>query len=415
MTDHIPIDDLSAHIDGALPQARRDLIDAHLAVCADCRAERASLAWAAGFALALPPAELPAGVSFGVPIEVARPAKRRFARPRSRPGWWALAGLGVALLVVALGLARSWSTRSPPTPERAADAGGEVAGDLADAGAADGSASDGGAGPGAAGVPYPGGQAGPLGGEVAAIASRQPVDIDTAARVAGGLVKQGDGAQVQTRPLATALTADRSQRVLGGARPGAGAVPTPVANPSGATANALATATEPPLDRGGYAPPDAPIPGWSSARTSPRITAGATATGRATRSATATLVVVAGRAATVPAGGMAPPAPGTLTAWAATNTIDRAHSAATGTALATASSESTRSPVSTVAPTGSAAPAPFGSLTPVSSGALPDARTMPSRSLLVPLSALSVGLLAIGILFWRQARARSRRRSWRQG
>jgi anti-sigma factor RsiW len=49
-----PLDDLTALLDGALPPARRDEVERHLAGCPACRAERDRLAAAVGALSALP-------------------------------------------------------------------------------------------------------------------------------------------------------------------------------------------------------------------------------------------------------------------------------------------------------------------------------------------------------------------------
>jgi hypothetical protein len=87
MTEHIPLEDLSAWIDGELPPERRAAVERHLAGCAACRAELESLRWSVAFTAALPRAPLPPGASLRVPMEGrATPAgtgvRRWFGWPR---------------------------------------------------------------------------------------------------------------------------------------------------------------------------------------------------------------------------------------------------------------------------------------------------------------------------------------------
>ena len=59
MSEHIPLDDLSARLDEALPAARQAQVDAHLERCEDCRRELEALRRAADFMAAMPPVEAP--------------------------------------------------------------------------------------------------------------------------------------------------------------------------------------------------------------------------------------------------------------------------------------------------------------------------------------------------------------------
>jgi hypothetical protein len=447
MTQHISIEDLSAHLDDALPPARRDLVDAHLASCADCRAEQASLAWADAFARSLPPAEMPDGLSFAIPVPEAPVPQATSATRRPRLGWM-LIGAVAALLLVAVGLGR---LLSEPVFEGTAQLSSGPAGEAADVGGTSGGAAsqeDQAAAPGSPlGAPTAGSAAGTV---TAVIAAGQSLDIDTASRVAGGLVKEGDQAETRTGPLATALAADRERRVTG---QGAAASPAPGGAIPAAAGTAGAGTATPAIDRGGYAPPDAPIPGLPGGRTDRDGAASATATrpgsGAAAASAagtagtqgsgtplspgtgtvespatgTAVVAQVATRPLSTPesaGGGVSVPA-GTHTAWAATNTVAREQSARSGTATALAggaTAVSTRPPESAAYPVATSAP-PATDSTPAAGTAAtaePPGDAAPlSRTLLVPLSALSIGLLAIGILLLRQARARRRRRGWREG
>lgn len=455
MTKHISIDDLSAHIDGTLPPARRDLVDAHLATCADCRAERASLAWADAFARSLPPAELPDGLSFAVPVPDAPVLQAIPAIRRPRLGWM-LVGSLAAMLLVAVGLGRLLSGSSS---EGAAQLSPGPAGESADVGTSSGSAAGAGSEDAGAAAPQPPSgtaKAGSAAGTVTAvIAAGESLDIDTASRVAGGLVKEGDQAETRTGPLATALAADRERRVAGGS---AGTSPAP-GKATGAAAGTTGAGTpSPSIDRGGYAPPDAPIPGLPGARTGRDVATRATATTPASGTGTAaaavgTAVTPAGTAVT-PAGtavtpgsgtavtikngtamaaqaatrqrstaesvgGGAPVPVGTQTAWAATDTAASGQPARAGTT--TVPEDRATAAIATAAtrqepgPTGSpSTPGPTAAAGTMASAASPGAVPL-ARTLLVPMTALSIGLLALGIILLRQARARRRRRGWREG
>jgi len=433
MTGHIPIEDLSARVDDALPPARRDQVDAHLAVCQACRAEFASLAWTTDFVRAAPLAPLPAGRTLRVPVE-EEPASEP---PRAVvPGWWprwgAWLSLGTiaALMLLAFALGRWMPPRSAMD---AADRSGVVAEREAGgaAGESDGGAADGDAAAGAAET-----------------LPELPFDAQTAPEVAGDIVARGDDAERRTLPLATALTADRAaQRVEAGGE-GVANLPAeasagPEASPPDAVARAAPTAPAPagaaPIEvtmaaasgsePGGYAPPDAPIPGMRASAV--RATGAPTATGLAKRIVAAAgtgevagtvvggpagspqpAVVMQATAAPATGGDVAAPAP-TLTVWAATNEAYRSLPAAAMTATVerqlalsdeVATGEVKGTPTVAVPPPSAGQPA---------DGAAPPEGGVASPSLLVPVLGLSVGLMAIALLFMRQARGRARRRGER--
>lgn len=109
-------DDLTALLDGALPEARRAEVEAHLAGCPDCRAERDALAraLAALAALPAPPQPVP-GFEQRFYARLAREAPRRrsiLGALRVRPLRWLVPATGLAAaLAVAVGVERS-RTRS---------------------------------------------------------------------------------------------------------------------------------------------------------------------------------------------------------------------------------------------------------------------------------------------------------------
>jgi|GEM_PF-1978442 hypothetical protein len=107
MSAHIPLEDLSAHIDGALPPARRDQVDAHLATCEECRREYESLLWTVEFTRSLPRARMPEGASLGVSVPAEPEGARHLQLLWSRPLWAAAAALAIIALGIAALLARS--------------------------------------------------------------------------------------------------------------------------------------------------------------------------------------------------------------------------------------------------------------------------------------------------------------------
>lgn len=96
---HIPIDDLSAYLDGALDPVAHATAVEHLAVCGACAQMAADLAQVAAFTRALPHVTPPSGARFHVPVSAPRP---RLSWPLPMLG----AGLAAAALaLLAIGLA----------------------------------------------------------------------------------------------------------------------------------------------------------------------------------------------------------------------------------------------------------------------------------------------------------------------
>ena len=98
-------DDLTALLDGALPGQRRVEVEAHLAGCAGCRAERDRIARALAALTALPaPGPPPPGFEQRFFARLAREAPRRRSlldRLVDRPLRWLVPATAVAALLVA--------------------------------------------------------------------------------------------------------------------------------------------------------------------------------------------------------------------------------------------------------------------------------------------------------------------------
>jgi anti-sigma factor RsiW len=99
--------DLTAYLDGALPQGRAEEVRAHLVGCPACREEEARLKSALAVLASLPPAPQPPPF-FATRLE----ARLRLERERAESGLWAglRAGISLAfgrrrLFVLAFGLA----------------------------------------------------------------------------------------------------------------------------------------------------------------------------------------------------------------------------------------------------------------------------------------------------------------------
>ena len=120
MSDHISLEDLSAHLDGELSAARAVQVEAHLATCPECRAEHEALLWTVSFVAAMPPVPLPPGTSVRLPTGEARAAP--LAPGRRALGW--LTGPRVALGATAsivLLFSAALLARSPVGPASPAD------------------------------------------------------------------------------------------------------------------------------------------------------------------------------------------------------------------------------------------------------------------------------------------------------
>lgn len=99
------LDDLTAYLDGALAPGERAAVEAHLAACAGCRAERVRLARALALLAHLPPATEPSPgfeQRFQARLAAERPAPER-------PGWrdwlswrWVAPALATAAVAVVL-------------------------------------------------------------------------------------------------------------------------------------------------------------------------------------------------------------------------------------------------------------------------------------------------------------------------
>lgn len=129
MTDHAPLRDLAGgYVLGALSSDDRERFEAHLADCASCREEIASLAVLPGLlsrAGADPAPDLPDRV---VEAAAAEAGDEWASLRRSRLRWRWAAGIAAALLVFALVLPRVPPSEGPvPLAFVAAEATGEVA------------------------------------------------------------------------------------------------------------------------------------------------------------------------------------------------------------------------------------------------------------------------------------------------
>jgi anti-sigma factor RsiW len=100
-------DDLTALLDGALPAGRQSEVEAHLACCPGCRAERDRIARALSTLAALPPPPAPApGFEQRFFARLAREAPRRrslLERLSVRPLRWLVPATGLAA-ALAVGL-----------------------------------------------------------------------------------------------------------------------------------------------------------------------------------------------------------------------------------------------------------------------------------------------------------------------
>ena len=100
MSQHIPLEDLSALLDDALPEARADQLRAHLADCARCRVEQAGLSWTRDFLRAGSPPPLPPGVELrlAMPDAPVTGADITILPFPGRGAWWGLGAVAALLL-----------------------------------------------------------------------------------------------------------------------------------------------------------------------------------------------------------------------------------------------------------------------------------------------------------------------------
>lgn len=408
MSEHIPLDELSARIDeDALSQARLQQIDAHLAGCDDCRDQLASLRWAASFSRALPMAIPPASFALRLPSQAieSEPEQSIDSDFEQGPAWWrsgAWQGLAAlaAMLILALMMGRLGHSSSDiassgaPSAELydAAESADEaIAEDFDAAPTLDASGA-------LALVPTEGG--GP--------------NMDRAADHAQ--VRSEDAAEVAELipPLATALGEDGNRKVQRAESEDGLAD-----RPKGAATTATVDA-----ELGGYSPPDRPIPGAAVARDrAPVAAAGATGTPSGQPEASLAMLSTpipepvdevadaaadaAGSAdaetdneaeALAPEGAEAPAYPG------ANEAPEVMSSPGGGSFLqATEAAADGRSSLDDA----SVAEADLAAQTPTAGSTAP-------RSLLVPLAAISLGLLALATLLLRRAGQERNRRRHRQ-
>lgn len=442
MIDHIPLEDLSARLDDALPPTRCAQIDAHVAVCDACRSELASLQWTVRFLRAMPAEEVPAPAAFHVGAATAYAAGAGDDTDDNRDSWtmagraWAAFGAIAALFVVAFGLSRM--VRDPldgpaPAPDAASVASDADTAQVVAGGAGPGYGVDVGTGtpdanhpdvgeapqgstvgppppPGVEVAAATGAQTEPAAGEGGGANGSDPADPKLQAvlrQTADAAVGREDDNARDPRPLATALGDDRSRRVAGiraatatPAGGGAGVTPGAVRElGAGATSGVTSTMATPPAgadpaalgaEAGGYVPPDAPIPGI------PRRP------------------IVVPPAAVAPAGSVTATAAVSMTAPAATPmavgaavATDQADASLTPPALTSEGEAATPAPesgasVGPAAVVASPVAAPMIEGQPAAPGSLP-------AHLFVPVITVAIALLALGVILMRQAQARRRR------
>ena len=223
MSQHIPLEDLSALLDEALPEARAAQLRAHLMDCARCREERDGLSWTRDFLRAGAPPPLPPGVDLRLVLPDATDEGREAAVLPfpGRSTWWGLGAVAALLLAAFMlrplaallgleGLGATDSAQQAAAPDETGAASLELAAESAPA-------------------------SGP--------AALSP-DMDVMVEAAGTQAVADARGPTALAPLATARRADQARIVDG---------PSPVA---GATLGAEAGA-----EAGGYIPPEAGISG----------------------------------------------------------------------------------------------------------------------------------------------------------
>lgn len=380
MSQHIPLEDLSALLDDALPEARAAQLRNHLAACAGCREALDGLSWTRGFLRAGTPPPLPPGIDLrpalpDAPAEGADPVVLPFP---NRGSWW---GLGaVAAMLLAAFLLRPMALRL--------GLGGQASEDAAQ--------TEGAAESGAASMELAAESAvEPAPGE-----ARPSPDIDSMVEAAGTQAVADARDPTALAPLATARHADQARIIEGPTLPPG--TPT-VVEPRGSEA-------------GGYIPPEAGISGLNRPDVA-LLRQLALAQPRATATALAEL-----RATVIPRLTAAAPGDDTAADAAALATAETASaqlaallaSAPEEGAAATAGDAIAAAPIPTrpVAATTSAGPSPATATT----GPAPAAPATPASGpaglatrAWVPALALMVALIALSILLTVRGRRRRRR------
>jgi hypothetical protein len=405
MSEHIPLDELSARIDqDELSNARLLQIDAHLAGCEDCRIQLESLRWAASFSRSLPMALPPASFELRLPSQSieAEPEAAADSDFESEAAWWrsgAWQGLAAlaAMLILALMMGRLSPSLSTLSDSAGAPAGfalqesgmssdemaetdfAEEASDFEEAGEAPqalaiGSAAD----------------------SSAAQADAVGPDMDGAADHAQLRSEDSADAVDLIPPLATAIGEDGRRRVL---RAGTEAVPADRPEGDG-TAAAVAS------ELGGYSPPDRPIPGAAVARDRAPLAVATEAPG-------SRLAMVSTPTTEAPAA-IADASEAEAPSETEHEAADAAIAEDAGVADEAASPsliEGSPNLDSSMAEAPLSEPSPAEQLAPAPEAQPPATSATAPRSLLVPLAAVSFGLLALATLLLRRAgQERSRRR-----
>lgn len=376
MSQHIPLEDLSALLDDALPDARAAQLRHHLAACASCREALEGLSWTRAFLRAGVPPPLPPGIDLRLslpdaPADGPEPLPLPFP---NRGSWW---GLGaVAAMLLAAFLLRPLALRLG-LGDQAADDAAQSQEAISESGAASME----------------------LAAESAPEEPRPSPDIDSMVETAGTQAVSDARDPTALAPLATARHADQARIVEGPTLPAG--TPTLVA-PRGSEA-------------GGYIPPEAGISGLSRpdvamlrqlSLAQPRATATALAELRAT--------LIPRLTAAAPGAAAAADQDALATAEVASAQLGSLlaslseEGAATKAGEATAATPNPTPPIAATAASPSPAPAttvpaPAPAADPADGAAGPAARAW------VPALALMVALISLSILLTVRGRRRRRR------